>query len=55
MWVSLVLILVTSLFIERFWCRYFCVVGMALHLMGRLGLRRKRGSGSGNIQLTGDF
>lgn len=55
MWASLVLILVASGVIDRFWCRYFCVVGMVLHLLGKLGLRRKRGARLESAEMVGDF
>lgn len=55
MWISLIVILGASLVIDRFWCRYFCVVGAALHLLGRLGLRRRRDAASGSAERMGDF
>jgi polyferredoxin len=55
MWASLILILAASLVIDRLWCRYFCVVGMALHLLGKLGLRRKRRARSESAEMVGDF
>ena len=55
MWAFLILVLGASLVIDRFWCRYFCVVGAALHLLGRLGLRRKRRRVSENVEMTDDF
>jgi len=55
MWASLILILAASVVIDRFWCRYFCVVGMALHLLGKLGLRRKRCERSESVEMVGDF
>jgi polyferredoxin len=55
MWASLILILAASLVIDRFWCRYFCVVGMALSLLGKLGLRRTRGALSESAEMVGDF
>ena len=55
MWASLILILGASLVIDRFWCRYFCVVGAALHLLGRLGLRKRRASDGQDARVRGDF
>jgi NosR/NirI family nitrous oxide reductase transcriptional regulator len=55
MWTSLVLILGASVVIDRFWCRYFCVVGAALHLLGNLGLRRKKPPAAGGEEMTGAF
>ena len=55
MWAFLILVLGTSLVIDRFWCRYFCVVGAALHLLGRMGLRRKRRRVSESVEMTSDF
>jgi len=55
MWASLILILGASLVIDRFWCRYFCVVGAALHLLGKLGLRRRRSPAVRAEEMTGDF
>jgi len=55
MWASLILILGASLVIDRFWCRYFCVVGAALHLLGRLGLRKRRTSDGQDARVRGDF
>ncbi len=55
MWTSLILILGASLFMQRFWCRYFCVVGAAFHLLGKLGWRRKRNAVPRSGDMTGDF
>jgi len=42
-WMLVVLVLGSAVFIYRFWCRYFCGVGVILGLIGRVNPRRIRG------------
>jgi len=55
MWAILAVVLLASLVIDRFWCRYFCAVGATLHLLGKLGLRKGRSSSPSGEQIMGDF
>jgi NosR/NirI family nitrous oxide reductase transcriptional regulator len=41
-WLLAILVLGSSVFIYRFWCRYFCGVGVILSLVGRVNPRRAR-------------
>jgi polyferredoxin len=42
-----IVVLVTSLFVERAWCRYACPLGGAISLVGKFSLLRIRRSESG--------
>lgn len=41
-WLLAIIVLSSSIFIYRFWCRYFCGVGVILNLVGRINPRRAR-------------
>jgi NapH/MauN family ferredoxin-type protein len=44
-YVALIIVLVTSFFVERAWCRYACPLGGAISLIGRFSLFRIRRAG----------